>query len=328
MSDELTTDAPPPAEDVRRPERTGPGLGAATALILLTTAPLIGVMYLAARWLRLPFPPFDLYYWPIRAGFGPWIALINTLAGAQMTAGGNIAQSAPLVKWVLALSLFFLIALVFGLAFYLFVLRRDRKPDLIDGLTIGVLFGAPMVFTSLATTSSPLPGWLSGLWLSGLFILWGVVLSYAFGRLWETSRLVSPVPGTPAGGGIGRRQFLIQFGAGATAVTALSAAAGAVFAPGRGAGRLQSTLPMVSPEFLEAQRELFGNFRRFAIVRDAGETAVESNVVALGAEYPDRNYVSIWLGGGSPIVVYENLATALAAYGTEASVANIYWLDN
>jgi hypothetical protein len=328
MSDELTTNAPPPVENAPRPETAGPGLGAATAIILLTTAPLIGVMYLAAQWLHLPFPPFDLYDWPIRAGFGPWIALINTLTGAQVTAGGNVAQSAPLIQWVLALSLFFLIALVFGLAFYLFVLRRGRKPDLIDGLTIGILFGAPMIFVTLAATASPLPGWLSGLWLAGLFILWGVVLSYAFGRLWETSRPASPVTDSPAAGGIGRRQFLIQFGAGATAVTALSAAAGTAFAPGRSAGRLQSTLPMVSPEFLEAQRELFGNFRRFAIVRLSGETTAESNVVALGAEYPDRNYVSIWLGDSSPIVIYENLATALAAYGTETGAADIYWLDN
>jgi hypothetical protein len=134
--------------------------------------------------------------------------------------------------------------------------------------------------------------------------------------------------GVPVEGGIGRRQFLLQFGAGATAITALSTVAGVALAPGKEAARLQRTLPTISPEFLEAQRELFGNFRRFALLRGDVEAVDGSNVVALGAEYPDRNYVSIWLGGQSPIVVYENLETVLSAFGTEGNQAFIYWLDN
>jgi hypothetical protein len=287
----------------------------------------MGLMYLAGQLFQLPFTPLDLYDWPIRAGVGPWISLNNTLTGAQTATGGNIAQNASPVRWLIASSIFLLLALLFGLTFYSFILRRGRRPNPGDGLLIGVLFGAPMVFLSLAAGASPLPAWINVLWLGGLFILWGVVLSYAFGRLWETPRPISSDSEQPSGQGMDRRQFLIQFGAGATAITALSAAAGAALAQGNDAARLQTTLPMASPEFLEAQRELFGAFRRFAIVRVSGETAEDSNVVALGAEYPDRNYVSIWLGGSSPIVVYENLATALAAYGTEEGAADIYWLD-
>lgn len=327
MSDEINTIPPPPFEEALSPGPSRPGIGTSVLIILLTTMPLIGLMYLAAQLFHLPFVPFDLFDWPIRAGVDPWIALVNSLNGAPVETGGNIAQSAPVARWILSLSIFMLLALAFGLAFYLFVLRRGRKPDGIDGLAIGLLFGAPMIFFSLATGASPLPAWMSILWLAALFIVWGVALSYAFGRLLNITRPVSLNQERHSEGGIDRRQFLIQFGAGATAITALSAAAGAALAPGKSAERLQSTLPMASPEFLEAQRQLFGNFRRFAIVRFDKEAADETSVVALGAEYPDRNYVSIWLGGSSPIIVYENLGTALSAYAAEEMTTSVYWLD-
>ena len=315
--------APPPLE----PEATRPSLGLAAAIILLTTAPLVGLMYLGARLLNLPFAPFDLFDLPVRVGFAPWIALVNALAGGQDAAGGNVAQSEPLVQWLQGLALFFLLAFAFGLAFYAFVLRRGRIPDLVDGLAIGALFAAPLIFISLAVGSSPLPGLLNAVWLGALCVVWGIVLSYAFGRLMAGQ---TPLSGTdaPSGEGIGRRQFLVQFGAGAAAITTISAAAGAVLAPGRDAAELQRTLPMIAPELAAAQSELFGNFRRFVIVRDGESDAAESNVLALGAEYPDRNYVSIWIGGHSPIVVYESLQTALAAYGDEEEPAGVYWLDN
>lgn len=323
MSDQLTPISAE-TEVIASPSGRRPGLGTVILVILLTTAPLLGLLYLGAQLLNLPFTPFDLYDWPIRVGFGPWISLIDALNGAQTADGGNIAQSAPLVRWLLALAVFLIIALAIGLAFYAFILRRGRIPDLIDGLAIGALFAAPMIFVSLTTSPSTLPAALIVVWLAALFLVWGVVLSYAFGRLMDATRATG---GEAATGGIDRRQFLLQFGAGAAAITAISAAAGATLAPGREAAQLQRTLPMISPEFLAAQQELFGNFRRFVIVRGGAESAADSNVLALGAEYPDRNYVSIWLGGRSPIVIYENLETALAAYSTEEAEAGIYWLD-
>ena len=65
----------------------------------------------------------------------------------------------------------------------------------------------------------------------------------------------------------------------------------------------------------------------FAIVRGGSAAVDTSNVLALGAEYPDRNYVSIWLGGHSPIVIYNSLETALAAYSTDDEPAGLFWLD-
>ena len=324
MSDELTPLPQPVLDEPQAPDHRRPGVGLALLVILLTTLPLIGLLYLGHRLLGLPFVPFDLYDWLVRAGVSPWISLIDVLNGSQAAAGGNIAQSAPLVQWILSLGLFILLALAFGLSFYAFVVRRERLPDLVDGLVIGALFAAPMLFVSLTTSPSSLPAWLNALWLGALFIAWGITLTYALGRLMVPA---SPTPvSEPVESGMGRRQFLLQFGAGAAAITALSAAGGAL-APGRGSAQLQTNLPMASPEFLDAQQELFGNFRRFVIVRGNTESAADSNVVALGAEYPDRNYVSVWLGGRSPIVIYESLQTALSAFAGEEEDTGIYWLD-
>lgn len=324
MSEELIPEPIPSTAPPPHPAEKGPGVGMAVLVILLATAPLIGIMYLGNQLLNLPFVPFDMYDWLIRAGVGPWIALIDTLTGSQAATGGNLSQSAPLVQWLLSMGLFILFALIVGLAFYAFVLRRGRIPDLIDGVTIGVIFAAPMIFVSLTTSTSPLPAWLIIMWLGALSVVWGIALTYAFGHLMTPA--ISPSPEAPPEGGLGRRQFLLQFGAGAAAITAISAA-GATLAPGKNAIQLQKTLPMASPEFIAAQQELFGNFRRFVIVRGGTESAADSNVVALGAEYPDRNYVSIWLGGRSPITIYENIQTAVAAFGTEEADAGIYWLD-
>jgi hypothetical protein len=214
-------------------------------------------------------------------------------------------------------------------------MRRGRVPDLIDGITAGALLAVPMIFASLSVASSPLPAFMIVLWLGALFAVWGVVLSYAFGRLMVAGE-PRPAAGdaisdaAPAGepaAGINRRRFLLQFGASTAAVTALSAAAGAALSRRQDAVALQRTLPMINPEFRAAQSELFGGFRRFVIVRSPAGTVETSNVLALGAEYPDRNYVSIWLGGHSPIVIYENIQTALAAYSTADAPAGLFWLD-
>lgn len=337
MADETTPPRPRPTTARRpqpKPPKTNrPGLGLVLLTILLITAPLVSLLYLGAQLLRLPFPPFDLYDWPVRAGFAPWASLATSLSAPAD--GGNIAQNAALTQWLLGLTLFLALAVGVGLAFYAYTSRRGRAPDTIDGLTAGALLAVPMIFVALAVDSSPLAAPLVVVWLALLFITWGVVLSYAFARLVrpiappltaDAPLTDAPPVGEPATG-IDRRRFLLQFGASTAAVATVTAAAGAALARQQDAVALQRTLPMIAPEFRAAQSELFGQFRRFAIVRGGAASVDTSNVLALGAEYPDRNYVSIWLGGHSPIVIYNSLETALAAYSTDDEPAGLFWLD-
>lgn len=335
MADETT----PPQPRRRRPRRSDPnpsatnrpGLGVALLVILLATAPLLALLYLGAQALRLPFAPFDLFDWPVRAGFAPWAMLADTLS-TPTDAGANLAQTAPIVQWLLGLALFLALAVGVGLAFYAYVMRRGRVPDVIDGVIAGALLAVPMIFVALAVGSSPLAAPLVVVWLALLFIGWGVVLSYAFGRLMRPAApALVAADGTAVAtepvAGIDRRRFLLQFGASTAAVAAVTAAAGAALGRRQEAVAVQRTLPMIAPEFRAAQSELFDQFRRFAIVRGDAGAPDGSNVLALGAEYPDRNYVSIWLGGRSPIVIYQSLETALAAYSTDEEPAGLFWLD-
>ena len=338
MADETHTPQPRPS----RPRRSNPnklatswpGPAVALLVILLTTAPLLALLYLGAKALGLPFAPFDLYDWPVRAGFAPWASLADALS-TPTTGAANQAQNAPVVQWLLGLALFLAVTVGVGLAFYAFARRRGRAPDTIDGVIAGALVAVPMIFVALAVDSSPLAAPLVVVWLALLFITWGVVLSYAFARLVrpiappltaDAPLTDAPPVGKPATG-IDRRRFLLQFGASTAAVATVTAAAGAALARQQDAVALQRTLPMIAPEFRAAQSELFGQFRRFAIVRGGAASVDTSNVLALGAEYPDRNYVSIWLGGHSPIVIYNSLETALAAYSTDDEPAGLFWLD-
>ncbi len=305
------------------PERPRSTIGRAILVILLVSVPLLAVLYLGHWLLGLPFPPFDLSNWLNQIGFGPWVGLTDALIGTTAVNADDLLRRTMQAQWILGATLFFLLALIVGILFYGQTRRRGRSRLLVT-LLFGVLFAAPFVLAALGLADSTLPGGIVVAWLVGWGVVWALAVDYALGRLTKAPGL-QPA-GTVVPDGMDRRQFLLQFGAGAAAITAISgAAAGA--ARGRDAAQLQRTLPMISPELLEAQQELFGRFRRFAIVRSGAAEAGESNVLALGAEYPDRNYVSIWIGGRSPIIVYENLQSALAAYGTEENPAGAYFLD-
>lgn len=327
-SDDLPPDdSEPPGEEMPVPERPKrvPSFGQAILVILAVTLPVLALMYLGAKLWDLPFPPFDLYQWRPLAGFAPWKALNDVLIGTNAVNTTDLLQRTLQAQWVLGIILFLLLAFVVGLIFYIWVQKRRRPPRIVGGIIAGLALGVPLVYVSITSGDSLQPDLLIAAYLSGMSMLWGVGISYAFGQLMRISALQAlPVPMTD---GIDRRQFLLQFGAGAAAITAISGSAAAAIAPGKDAAQLQRTLPMISPELLEAERELFGQFRRFAILRSGVAEEPESNVLALGAEYPDRNYVSIWIGGRSPIMIYESLESALAAYSTEDHPAVAHWLD-
>lgn len=317
---------PDDTEPSSRSKNTGLSFGTAVLVILLAAIPLLAVLYLGNQILELPFPPFDLYSWPGLAGFSPWIAINDALIGTAAINPDDLLQRTTQAKWILGATLYFLLALVVGLIFYAFVRLSGRRPRLAGGLVAGLLLSAPLIYVNINAADSELPNMHVTAWLAGASMLWGVAVSYAFGQLIRITR--QQPPEAPTLDGMDRRQFLFQFGAGAAAITAISGATATAIVPEPTAvSEPPRTLPMISPEMMEAQQELFGEFRRFAIVRKLETIETELNVLALGAEYPDRNYVSIWIGGQSPIIVYGNLQSALEAFSTDEYTADAYWFD-
>lgn len=315
---------PPDDKPLSPPGISRPGIGRAILVILFVSTPLLAILYLGHTWLRIPFPPFALVNWLNRTGYAPWVRITDALIGSTAVNADDLLRRTMQAQWILGVALFFLLALIVGILFYAVKGRRGRSNSLV-AVFFGLMFVAPFFFAGLALGDSTLSHGIIIAWLTGWGIIWALFIDDSLGRL--TRIQVPQSSGELSPTGIDRRQFLIQMGAGAAALATIGSAAAASAAKGQDAAQLQRTLPMISPELLEAQQELFGRFRRFAIVRNGNVAEDESNVLALGAEYPDRNYVSIWIGGSSPIIVYENLRSALAAYGTEDNPAGAYFLD-
>jgi hypothetical protein len=273
----------------------------------LITMALIGVLFLGRQLFGAPFAPTVLAGRPAR----------------DLSAGGS---------WPVSLLLFFILALLAGLLLQWSAARRGSGPDTAAGLVAGAAFGLPLILISLQSGTSALRPAFQIVWLALCFLAWGLALSYALRRLSQlpdarTAAASDEADGVAPVGGMDRRRFLLSLGASTAAVTALSAAAGAALGEAGARFRLPRDFPIAGPEFRDAQGDLLGGFRRFAIVRLPSPDAADVQVLALGTEYPDQHYVSVWLGEGSPIVIYESLETALAAYNAGGE-SEIVWLDH
>jgi hypothetical protein len=341
------------------------GIGVALFIIIILTVALVSVMYFAHQWFGAVFLPVDLLAWLEQLDLAMLSTLSEGLMDILTSIGLSVPVAEQTTTLILATITFGSVALLIGLGFYIFSGRRGRKPDWIDGLTVSVILAAFMIFVNLVAGSSRLPAPINITWLILLSLGWGIGLSYALAgtmrpvpskspAIEETMGLTNDIAAEAgeiageasviAGGDqpppeesvslveapnvMDRRQFLLRFGAGTAAIAAASATAGSALAYQAAADEQpRLPIPMASIEFRQAQRELLGTFRRFVILHTPDDVAAEANVLALGTEYPDRDYVSIWIGERSPIMIYESIETALTAFGSNGEPASVYWLD-
>lgn len=313
------------------------GLGTALVIILLLTAALTGVQFLGYQLVGLPFTPLDISDWLVRSGVGVWLSLLQMVTGLLTPDGQTTAATSQTAELLLSVALFFVLAIIVGFIFYLFVGRRRTLPDGIDGVTIGAIFGVPSLLVSLYAGRSLANPAIIIVWVLGLFLVWGVALSFSFRRLMRPLPAAQPVaypeaneataPEDPEDAvDMDRRAFLFKLGVSTAAITAVGITAGALL--GKETPKPLRPFPVADAKFRANQSQLLENFRRFAIVSFPPDRPEDAKVMTLGTEYPDRNYVSVWLGEGSPIVIYENIETALAAYGTNGRDTVVLWLDD
>ncbi len=325
------------------------GIGTAILVSLLLTIPLAALLYLGRMLLGLPFVPEDLYGWFVRAGVRPFVLLYDWFVGS----GTAATQSNHPAVFILSIALFLIIGLLVAILFHLLVGRKSSVLDWVDGVAIGALFGVPLILVSLNLGSSILNPLVQSAWLAVLFIGWGVALVWVYRRLGQIKEqelataaapplslndeaesgeaiTVDPAQSETGKATIGRRQFLLRLGASTAAITAVSAVAATVFGSPERTAAQRRTLPVADPDTVAFYND---TFRRFSIISlQPGAAEGEVNVLALGAEYPDHHYVTVWIGEQSPIVIYENIETALNAYremaGDAASTVDILWLDS
>ncbi len=198
----------------------GVGFGALTSLIVMAFA------YLGNAFFSLPFFPFNIFDWLTRHLPGVVIHTVIQLMVSAITALGlgPIDTVAKLAEQIQALILVFIIGIGFGLA--LVVVRQQRRGWFTwDGILGGLILwlGLIVVEVSLPVTSPALS--LSLVWLLGLMVGWGWVLSRLLASM-DRGRVSPDSQDIPVGPHqdriIGRREFLALIGSGLASLAVLA----------------------------------------------------------------------------------------------------------
>ncbi len=209
-----------------------PSLGTGALVGALLAASLMSVMYLAEQLAGLPFVPFDLFDWMTRVLPGPIVTFgIDLMIDTMRWLGVNVADTAKTAERMMALLQFLVGGTITGIVFFGVMDKRDMKANVVAGIIIGALFGLPVIAISVAIGQSPVHPLLQILWLSVLFLAWGMAISLAYRRL-SYAEAAGPAEADETGTveRISRRQFLIRFGATSATITVVGAGVGAILA--------------------------------------------------------------------------------------------------
>ncbi len=206
--------------------------------LLLTTA-LAGILFLGRQLFGLPFVPYELFNWFTRELPGDLVTFgIDLMIDMMRFLGISVADTAKTAEQVMAVILFVVGGTLAGAVFFAVMKLRQAKAGILPGLIMGALYGLPQIIISLTVTQSTVNSLVNVLYLVGLFLVWGLTLSRVYERLETIEQEVVIVPVTTAETGseprsverIGRRQFLVRFGATTATIAVVSGGLGAVLA--------------------------------------------------------------------------------------------------
>jgi len=204
----------------------------------LLTAALMGVSYLGRQAAGLPFVPYELFNWVARELPGNVVTFgIDLMIDTMLFLGISVVDAAKTAERIMALIQFLAGGAVAGAVFFATVTWREIKASPFAGLIMGALFGLPLMAVSMVISQSPVNMILRLPYLTVLFLIWGIALSWACGR----SKAVEVASARPAATSetaagersvekIGRRRFLIRLGATTATITVASGGLGAVLA--------------------------------------------------------------------------------------------------
>ena len=210
------------------------GFGALVGVML--AAPMIAMMYAAQKWLKLSFPPFDLFDWIARVLPGPVVTFgIDRMVDILLLFGASVSGTAKTAERGMAIGLFFVGVVVATIIVFWYVEARDQAEWRGLGPLIGVILGIPAGLVTAYIGQSTLHPAVNFLWVFALFITWGN-LTVKSGRKLLT---VPPSEITEEDGDvqeersvqvIDRRKFLIQMGVATATITVAGAGLGRTLA--------------------------------------------------------------------------------------------------
>jgi DMSO/TMAO reductase YedYZ molybdopterin-dependent catalytic subunit len=150
----------------------------------LLTAALMGIMYLGEGLFGLPFVPFDIFNWVARELPGDIVTFgIDLMIDSMRLVGISVVDAAKTAEQLMALVMFLVGGVVAGLLFFGFMRARTIRAGESAGLIMGLLYGFPQVIISLSITQSPVSPLMIILYLSFLYLAWGITLNRAQVRI-------------------------------------------------------------------------------------------------------------------------------------------------
>lgn len=205
----------------------------------LITTPLTAILFLAQRLLGSSFVPFEIFTWMTRILPGPLVTfgidlMIDTLRFLNI----NVANTAKTAEQAMAVAMFLGGGIAAGAVIF-FLLGLDRvKPSLPWGVFMGVTFSTPAIAISLVMRDTGINLLLNTLWLSAIFILWGLALTWSYKQLLadQGPHQAAAAGEKPAVERLNRRQFLITVGASAATITVVGAGLGKLLSEDNGQG--------------------------------------------------------------------------------------------
>jgi len=201
-----------------------PGILNGALIGVLLTAPMIALLYLAWKSLRLAFVPFNLFDWLARVLPGSIVtfSIENMVKVIRMFELGNTAIVAKSAEQTMAIIIFFLAGVVGGII--LSALNRlIKKSPLVVGIIGGAAFALPMLIISLSIDrTSTVSTLVNVFWIFLIFLLWGYLYGRIYQTLWNKLEEDEAVQ-------IDRRRFLIRLGGVTAVITVAGASLGMFF---------------------------------------------------------------------------------------------------
>ena len=202
---------------------------------VMLAAPMVAMMYVAHKWVKLSFLPFDLFDWIAGALPGPVVTFgIDRMVDTLLLFGTSVSGTAKTAEQIMAVSLFCAGVMVATIVAFIYTESRDSGEWRGLGLLAGAILGVPVGLVAALIEQSSLHPVVNFLWVFALFITWGNV-SVKAGR----ALLASPPAQTPEDEEapeersvqvIDRRKFLIQMGVATATITVAGAGIGRALA--------------------------------------------------------------------------------------------------
>ena len=195
----------------------------------LLTAPLIAVWYLGWALAGLPFAPFDLFDWAVRALPGPIVTfgIDSTVALSRALHLSQLAAAAKTFEQALAVGGLFLSGVIAGAVLFS-LLRLSDEPALLLGAILGAILGGLALLVEHQLNRLATGPFASGPWVFATWLAWGLVLGWVYDRLREVSGGVER--GVATAGDASRRRFLIRLGGTSMTTTFAATIVGAISA--------------------------------------------------------------------------------------------------